>query len=320
MQKSMNFLDQNRLRSSHGSRHQPSHLKEFKELLNFQRSARHLLMSFDRNMATMLKKLNAGMEAQETWKQGYILSEDANTEIAGNMFPFCWGWAGDVHFLTQVLTFAVRLLSASRTNVAMVLVYSVCPNRIGEKQSRASLHALNLSLPQLSHLDQLGNTWLPWLNVRPNLQQSSFNRWIFFTPGHLCVHLVTTCHLFSHPVLQLCVVESWLRAGWEQTIVRIDYEQTPNRHEYTTNRLGMVDQVDIKWRSLTSLRSSLFSRQSSLLRSLAFLTFFHFTASQLRSFTFTLQFDDIFSAHREKTTTTRVEAMTLATRSASSYS
>jgi hypothetical protein len=29
-----------------------------------------------------------GMEAQETWKQGYILSEDANTEIAGNMFPF----------------------------------------------------------------------------------------------------------------------------------------------------------------------------------------------------------------------------------------
>ena len=49
------------------------------------------------------------------------------------------------------------------------------------------------------------------------------------------------------------------------------------------------------------------------------LTFSHFPASQLRSFAFTLQFDDILSAHQEKTTsTTRVEAMTLAKRSASS--
>ena len=124
MQKSMNFLDQNRLGSSHGSRHQPSHLKEFKELLNSQRSARHLSTSFD------VFWPEHGHNAQETQCRGWKHRKHGNKVTYYLKMPipksqeicflFCWGWAGGVHFLTQVLTFAVRLLSASRTNVAMV--------------------------------------------------------------------------------------------------------------------------------------------------------------------------------------------------------
>lgn len=288
MQKSMNFLDQNRLRSSHGSRHQPSHLKEFKELLNFQRSARHLSTSFD------VFWPEHGHDAQETQCRGWKHRKHGNKVTYYLKMPipksqeicflFCWGWAGDVHFLTQVLTFAVRLLSASRTNVAMVFgLLSVSKsNRRKAKPCLSSCAELVSAAAQPP-----GPTWkhltaLTALTECPSkFTTIIFQPLDFFTPGHLCVHLVTTCHLFSHPVLQLCVVESWLRAGWEQTIVRIDYEQTPNRHEYTTNRLGMVDQVDIKWRSspLCAARCS-----HGKAHCWGHLPFSHFFTSQLRSF------------------------------------
>ena len=104
-----------------------------------------------------------GMEAQETWKQGNILSEDANTEIAGNMFPFLlrlsW-WCSFFDSGFDLCRAAAVCISHERSDgfwfTQCVQIESKAKRC--EKQSRASLHALNLSLPQLSHLDQLRNT------------------------------------------------------------------------------------------------------------------------------------------------------------------
>jgi hypothetical protein len=146
-------------------------------------------------------------------------------------FLFCWGWAGDVHFLTQVLTFAVRLLSASRTNVAMVFgLLSVSKsNRRKAKPCLSSCAELVSAAAQPP-----GPTWKHLTALTALTECPSKFTTIIFQPldfFYTWSSMRASCHhlslVFTSSLTTLCcweLVESRLRADNSANRLRTDSE------------------------------------------------------------------------------------------------